>query len=106
MVSASASEPIDRKFYPGLCPYSVFAIVCTAILLQVRPMVTSKPALTCCKLVSTCTLVVSNLLQACRFAVQVYCKLKLLSEISLLMALFLLVVALGAFFLLRGCPTF
>ncbi|GBM78755.1 hypothetical protein AVEN_62737-1 [Araneus ventricosus] len=50
MVSASASEPVDREFYPGLCSYSVFAIVCNASLRQIRPMVTSKLELTCCKL--------------------------------------------------------
>ncbi|GBN06220.1 hypothetical protein AVEN_160956-1 [Araneus ventricosus] len=52
MVSASASEPVDREFNPGLRSYSVFAIVCNASLRQVRPMVTSKLALTFCKLVS------------------------------------------------------
>ncbi|GBN27933.1 hypothetical protein AVEN_16849-1 [Araneus ventricosus] len=56
MVNASASEPVYREFYSRLCSYSVFAIICNefdaASLLQVRPMVTSKFALTCCKLVS------------------------------------------------------
>ncbi|GBN49929.1 hypothetical protein AVEN_143517-1 [Araneus ventricosus] len=28
MVSASASEPVDREFYSGLRSYSVFAIIC------------------------------------------------------------------------------
>ncbi|GBO13984.1 hypothetical protein AVEN_145069-1 [Araneus ventricosus] len=83
MVSASASEPEDRKFYPGFCSHSVLAIICNASLLKVRPMLTSKLALTCFKLAAslhschanlsrTCTLVMSNLWQAC-------CKLKLLS---------------------------
>ncbi|GBM61120.1 hypothetical protein AVEN_152261-1 [Araneus ventricosus] len=57
MVSASASEPVGREFYSGLCSYSVFTIICdefdAASLLQVRPMVTSKLALTCFKLVAS-----------------------------------------------------
>ncbi|GBM89540.1 hypothetical protein AVEN_259324-1 [Araneus ventricosus] len=53
MVSASASEPVDREFYPGLCSYSLLTIVCNASLLQVRPMVTSKLALTCFKLAAS-----------------------------------------------------
>ncbi|GBM71553.1 hypothetical protein AVEN_41675-1 [Araneus ventricosus] len=68
MVSASASEPVDPEFYPGLCSYSVFAIVCNASLLQVRPMVTSKLALTCCKLVShlhSCRVKLAASLQIC-----------------------------------------
>ncbi|GBO07886.1 hypothetical protein AVEN_228829-1 [Araneus ventricosus] len=68
MVSASASEPVDREFYPGLCSYSVFAKVCNASLLQVRPMVTSKLALTCCKLVShlhSCRVKLAESLQIC-----------------------------------------
>ncbi|GBN73668.1 hypothetical protein AVEN_242237-1 [Araneus ventricosus] len=52
MVTAPASRTLGREFYPGLCSYSVFAIICNASLLQVRPMVTSRLALTCCKLVS------------------------------------------------------
>ncbi|GBM38258.1 hypothetical protein AVEN_47350-1 [Araneus ventricosus] len=76
MVSASALEPVDPELYPGLCSYSVFAIICNASLLKVRPMVTSKLA---ANLFHTCTLVISNMLQACRFAVQVCYKLKLLS---------------------------
>ncbi|GBM41885.1 hypothetical protein AVEN_161400-1 [Araneus ventricosus] len=73
MVRAPASRAVGREFYPGLCSYSAFVIICNASLLQVRPMVTSRLALTCCKLVSH--------LHTCsgRFAVQVCCKLKLLS---------------------------
>ncbi|GBN85414.1 hypothetical protein AVEN_205200-1 [Araneus ventricosus] len=52
MVRAPASRAKGREFYPGLCLYSVFAIICNASFLQVRPMVTSRLALTCCKLVS------------------------------------------------------
>ncbi|GBL72665.1 hypothetical protein AVEN_127914-1 [Araneus ventricosus] len=68
MVSASASEPVDREFYPALCSYSVFAIVCNASLLQVRPMVTYKLALTYCKLVSnlhSCSVKLAASLQIC-----------------------------------------
>ncbi|GBM57478.1 hypothetical protein AVEN_104543-1 [Araneus ventricosus] len=101
MVSVSASEPGGRQFYPGLCSYSVFAIICNEFamqacgklaasssygdfeacvnLLQVRPMVTSRLALTCCKFVSHLHTCRTNLQEACRLAVQVCCKLKLLS---------------------------
>ncbi|GBL86341.1 hypothetical protein AVEN_261217-1 [Araneus ventricosus] len=72
MVSASASEPVDREFYSGLCSCSVFAIICNefdaASLLQVRPMVTSKLASTCCKLVShllSCRVKLAVSLQIC-----------------------------------------
>ncbi|GBM54510.1 hypothetical protein AVEN_198032-1 [Araneus ventricosus] len=66
MVRAPASRALGREFYPGLCLYSVFAIVCkfAASLLQVRPMVTSRLARTCCKLVShlnTCDKFAENL---------------------------------------------
>ncbi|GBM34643.1 hypothetical protein AVEN_122038-1 [Araneus ventricosus] len=72
MVSVSASEPGGREFHPGLCSYSVFAmsLQCklAANLLQVRPMVTSRLALTCCKLVShlhTCRDEFAESLQTC-----------------------------------------
>ncbi|GBN74363.1 hypothetical protein AVEN_50996-1 [Araneus ventricosus] len=68
MVSASASEPVDCEFYPRLCSYSVLAIICNASLLQVRPMVTSKLVLTCCKLVShlhSCRVKLAASLQIC-----------------------------------------
>ncbi|GBM04023.1 hypothetical protein AVEN_99212-1 [Araneus ventricosus] len=68
MVSASALELVGREFYPGLCSYSVFAIVCNVSLLQVRTMVTSKLALTCCKLVShlhSCRAKLAASLQIC-----------------------------------------
>ncbi|GBN01233.1 hypothetical protein AVEN_86102-1 [Araneus ventricosus] len=48
----SGYQAAGREFYPALCSYFVPAIICNASLLQVRPMVTSKLALTCCKLVS------------------------------------------------------
>ncbi|GBL88892.1 hypothetical protein AVEN_158991-1 [Araneus ventricosus] len=47
---------------------TVFAIICNASLLQVRPMVTSKLALTCCKLVShlhSCRVRLAASLQIC-----------------------------------------
>ncbi|GBM27595.1 hypothetical protein AVEN_35258-1 [Araneus ventricosus] len=52
VVTASASEPVGREFYPGLRSYSVLAIICNDLAMQARPMVTSRLALTCCKLVS------------------------------------------------------
>ncbi|GBM58608.1 Vitamin D 25-hydroxylase [Araneus ventricosus] len=79
MVRAPASRALGLEFYPGLCSYSVFVTVCNASLLQVRPMVTSRLALTCCKLVShlhTCHDKFAESLQIC-------CKLKLLSRIVL-----------------------
>ncbi|GBM19088.1 hypothetical protein AVEN_236913-1 [Araneus ventricosus] len=68
MVRAPASQALGREFYPGLCSYSVFAIICNASLLQVRPMVTLRLALTCCKLVShlhTCRDKFAESLQIC-----------------------------------------
>ncbi|GBM93610.1 hypothetical protein AVEN_202560-1 [Araneus ventricosus] len=68
VVTALASEPVGREFYPGLCSHSVFAIICKASLLQVPPMVTSRLALTCCKLVShlhTCRDKFAESLQTC-----------------------------------------
>ncbi|GBN88742.1 hypothetical protein AVEN_29496-1 [Araneus ventricosus] len=68
MVTAPASRALGREFYPGLCSYSVFAIICNASLLQVRPMATSRLALTCCKLVShlhTCRDKFAESLQIC-----------------------------------------
>ncbi|GBN78496.1 hypothetical protein AVEN_25189-1 [Araneus ventricosus] len=57
MISTSAFEPVGREFYSVLCSYSVFAVICNefdaASLLQLRPMVTSKLALTCFKLVAS-----------------------------------------------------
>ncbi|GBN19645.1 hypothetical protein AVEN_20120-1 [Araneus ventricosus] len=68
LVRAPASRALGREFYPELCSYSVFDIVCNASLLQVRPMVTSRLSLTCCKLVSH--------LHTCRakFAESLQCK--------------------------------
>ncbi|GBM02196.1 hypothetical protein AVEN_190612-1 [Araneus ventricosus] len=54
--------------YPGLCSYSVSAIVCNARFLEVRPMVTSGLALTCRKLAShlhTCRDKFAESLQIC-----------------------------------------
>ncbi|GBO18605.1 hypothetical protein AVEN_227967-1 [Araneus ventricosus] len=85
MLRAPASQALGREFYPGLCSYCVFAIVCNANLLQVRPMVTSRLALTCCKLVShlhTCRDKFTESLQICSASLlQICCKLKLLSGI-------------------------
>ncbi|GBO30819.1 hypothetical protein AVEN_178107-1 [Araneus ventricosus] len=68
MVTASASRALGREFYPGLCSYSVFAIICNEFAMQVRPMVTSRLVLTCCKLVShlhTCRDKFAESLQIC-----------------------------------------
>ncbi|GBM31427.1 hypothetical protein AVEN_98520-1 [Araneus ventricosus] len=69
MVRTPASRPLGREFYPRLCLYSVFAIICNEFaMLQVRPMVTSRLALTCCKLVShlhTCRDKFAESLQIC-----------------------------------------
>ncbi|GBN73576.1 hypothetical protein AVEN_273997-1 [Araneus ventricosus] len=67
MVSASASEPVIASSILG-CVFSVFAIICNASLLQGRPMVISKLALTCCKLVShlhSCRVKLAASLQIC-----------------------------------------
>ncbi|GBO40041.1 hypothetical protein AVEN_158613-1 [Araneus ventricosus] len=82
MVRASASGAVGREFYPGLCSYSVFAIICNASLMQVRPMVTSRLVLTCCKLVShlhTCDKFAESLQIYSASLLQICCKLKLLS---------------------------
>ncbi|GBN52919.1 hypothetical protein AVEN_10619-1 [Araneus ventricosus] len=76
MVSASASEPVDREFYPGLCSYSVLAM---SLQFKLAASSSHGDFEACVNLFHTCTPVVSNLLQACRFSVQVCCKLKLLS---------------------------
>ncbi|GBO26972.1 hypothetical protein AVEN_78629-1 [Araneus ventricosus] len=82
-VSASASEPVDHEFYPWLCSYSVFAIICNEIAMQARPMVNSKLALTCCKLVShlhSYRVKLAASLQICSAVLLQVCrKLKLLS---------------------------
>ncbi|GBO13088.1 hypothetical protein AVEN_275595-1 [Araneus ventricosus] len=83
MVRAPASRALGREFYPGLCSYSVFAIIYNASLLQIRPMVTSRLALPCCRLVShlhTCRDKFAESLQICSASLlQICCKLKLLS---------------------------
>ncbi|GBM22449.1 hypothetical protein AVEN_221512-1 [Araneus ventricosus] len=73
VVRASGLEAVGREFYPRLCSYSVFAIVCNEFdvtnLLQVRRVVTSKLTLTCCKLVSSlhaCHVIFVGTLQICR----------------------------------------
>ncbi|GBO33028.1 hypothetical protein AVEN_135733-1 [Araneus ventricosus] len=87
MVSVSASEAGSREFYPGLCSFSVFAIICNEFARQACGKLTASSfhgdfeafvnLLQACTLVMTslrqaCTLVMTNLWQAC-------CKLKLLS---------------------------
>ncbi|GBN67112.1 hypothetical protein AVEN_1427-1 [Araneus ventricosus] len=76
--TASASEPIGREFYPGLCSYSVFAMSFQGKLAASSSYGDFEA---CANLLQACfTLVVTNLQKACRLAVQVCCKLKLLSR--------------------------
>ncbi|GBM32882.1 hypothetical protein AVEN_21749-1 [Araneus ventricosus] len=98
MVSVSASEPGGREFYPGLCSYSVFAIICNEFARQACGKLAASSfhgdfeafvnLLQACTLVMTnlwqaCTLVMTNLWQACTLVMtnlwQACCKLKLLS---------------------------
>ncbi|GBN22148.1 hypothetical protein AVEN_61089-1 [Araneus ventricosus] len=34
LATTSASEPVGCEFYPGLCSYSVFAIICNEFAMQ------------------------------------------------------------------------
>ncbi|GBL75623.1 hypothetical protein AVEN_154941-1 [Araneus ventricosus] len=98
MVSVSASEPGGREFYPGLCSYSVFAIICNEFARQACGKLAASSfrgdfeafvnLLQACTLVMTnlwqaCTLVMTNLWQDCTLVMtnlwQACCKLKLLS---------------------------
>ncbi|GBO41052.1 hypothetical protein AVEN_80968-1 [Araneus ventricosus] len=76
MVSASASEPVDREFSPGLCSYSVFAIICSEFARQACGKLAASSFHgdfeAFVNLLQACTLVMTNLWKAC-------CKLKLLS---------------------------
>ncbi|GBN34128.1 hypothetical protein AVEN_164506-1 [Araneus ventricosus] len=82
MVSVFASEPGGREFYPGLCSYSVFAIICNEFAMQACGKLAASSSYgdfeACVNLLQACftfTLVVINLQKACRLAVQVCCKL-------------------------------
>ncbi|GBO17675.1 hypothetical protein AVEN_58977-1 [Araneus ventricosus] len=76
MVSVSASEPGGREFYPGLCSYSVFAIISNKFARQACGKLAASSFHgdfgAFVNLLQACTLVMTNLWQAC-------CKLKLLS---------------------------
>ncbi|GBN35515.1 hypothetical protein AVEN_217255-1 [Araneus ventricosus] len=76
MVSVSASEAGGREFYPGLCSYSVFAIICNEFARQACGKLAASSFHgdfeAFVNLLQACTLVMTNLWQAC-------CKLKLLS---------------------------
>ncbi|GBM54931.1 hypothetical protein AVEN_77835-1 [Araneus ventricosus] len=78
MVSVSASELGGSEFYPGLCSYSVFAIICNEFARQACGKLAASSFHGDFKafvnLLQACTLVMTNLWQAC-------CKLKLLSGI-------------------------
>ncbi|GBN90617.1 hypothetical protein AVEN_109469-1 [Araneus ventricosus] len=79
MVNVSASEPGGREFYPGLYSYSVFVIICNEFAMQACGKLAASSSYgdfeTCVNLLQACTLVMTNLWQAC-------CKLKLLSGIG------------------------
>ncbi|GBM21154.1 hypothetical protein AVEN_5466-1 [Araneus ventricosus] len=83
VVQTSRYQAVGREFYPRLCSYSVLAIICNEFAVQVRPMVTSKLPLTCCKLVShlhSCRVKFAASLQICSASLlQICCKLKWLS---------------------------
>ncbi|GBM09443.1 hypothetical protein AVEN_141373-1 [Araneus ventricosus] len=82
VVQTSRYQAVGREFYPRLCSYSVLAIICNEFAVQVRPMVTSKLPLTCCKLVHlhSCRVKFAVSLQICSASLlQIYCKLKLQS---------------------------
>ncbi|GBN03909.1 hypothetical protein AVEN_221705-1 [Araneus ventricosus] len=49
MVRTPASRVLGREFHPG---YVFILCLCNEFAMQARPMVTSRLALTCCKLVS------------------------------------------------------
>ncbi|GBN74034.1 hypothetical protein AVEN_18034-1 [Araneus ventricosus] len=79
MVTASASEPVGREFYPGLCSHSVFTIICNEFAMQDCGKLAASSSYgdfeACVNLLqASCTLVVTNLQKACRLAVQVCCK--------------------------------
>ncbi|GBN51267.1 hypothetical protein AVEN_58626-1 [Araneus ventricosus] len=79
MVRTPASRALGREFYPGLCSYSVFAIICGKFAMQACGKLPASSSYgdfeTCVNLLQACfTLVVTNLQKACRFAVQVCCK--------------------------------
>ncbi|GBO22949.1 hypothetical protein AVEN_257214-1 [Araneus ventricosus] len=67
MVRAPAARALGRELYPGLCSYSVFAIVCNASS-------SYGDFEACVNLLQACFTLVTNLQKACRFAVQVCCK--------------------------------
>ncbi|GBO24981.1 hypothetical protein AVEN_59398-1 [Araneus ventricosus] len=68
MVSLSASELGGRESYPGLCSYSVFAIICSEFAMQACCKLAASSSYgdfeACVNLLHACfTLVVTNLLQ-------------------------------------------
>ncbi|GBN11523.1 hypothetical protein AVEN_137790-1 [Araneus ventricosus] len=79
MVRAPASRALGRELYPGLCSYSVLAIICNEFTMQASGKLAASSSYgdfeACFNLLQACfTLVVTNLQKACRFAVQVCCK--------------------------------
>ncbi|GBM50010.1 hypothetical protein AVEN_167128-1 [Araneus ventricosus] len=80
MVSVSSSEPGGCEFYPGLCSYYFFAIICNEFAMQACGKLAASSSYgdfgAFVNLLQACTLVMTNLWQAC-------CKLKLLSGVDL-----------------------
>ncbi|GBO30831.1 hypothetical protein AVEN_112199-1 [Araneus ventricosus] len=76
VVSTFVYKSVGREFYPGLCSYSVFAIICNEFARQACGKLAASSFHgdfeAFVNLLQACTLVMTNLWQAC-------CKLKLLS---------------------------
>ncbi|GBM21293.1 hypothetical protein AVEN_149875-1 [Araneus ventricosus] len=67
MVSVSASELVDREFYPELCSYSVFAIICVQCKLVASLSHGDSEA--CVNLLQTCfTLALLSCQTCCKLA--------------------------------------
>ncbi|GBN80658.1 hypothetical protein AVEN_251861-1 [Araneus ventricosus] len=69
MVSVSSSEPGGREFYPGLCSYSVSAIICNEFARQACGKLAASSFHgdfeAFVNLLQACTLVMTILWQAC-----------------------------------------
>ncbi|GBN60114.1 hypothetical protein AVEN_193031-1 [Araneus ventricosus] len=90
MVSVSASEPGGCEFYPGLCSYSVFAILCNEFAMQACGKLAASSSYgdfeACVNLLQACFTLAhfsdkfAESLQTCSASLlQICCKLKLLS---------------------------
>ncbi|GBN43231.1 hypothetical protein AVEN_264161-1 [Araneus ventricosus] len=87
MARATAFRALGREFCPGLCSYSVFAIICNEFARQACGKLAASSFHgdfeAFVNLLQACTLVMTSLWQACilvmTFLAQACCKLKLLS---------------------------